>query len=111
MSDNPNKLKSILLADATTKQQEEFAKMLAEQCATANREAEGHLCWFNILSPTEYEKISKYNQPPNYDKCPKCGNGRLVIEKRSWSMGVSLTLKCRWSKGGCDFSEEIGDDW
>jgi uncharacterized protein YecA (UPF0149 family) len=112
MSDDPNKLKAILLEEADTNTQKEFAKMLAEQCETAKREAEGHRCWMFIPSKTEYEKMSKYNQAPDYDKCPKCKSGRLVVEQRNWNMGVSLTLRCKWTQlGGCDFSEEIGDDW
>jgi hypothetical protein len=112
MSDDPNKLKAVLLEDADTETQKEFAKMLAEQCETAKREAEGHYCWFFIPTPTEYERMSKYNQPPNYDKCPKCGKGRLFIEKKSWSMGVSLKLKCTQTKiSGCNFEEEVGDEW
>ena len=112
MSDDPNKLKAILLENSDTETQKEFAKMLAEQCETAKREAEGHRCWMFIPSPAEYERMKKYNQAPNYDKCPKCGSGRLVLEQRNWNMGASLKVKCKWSKlGGCDFEEEIGDDW
>jgi len=106
-----NELKSILLEEAGTDAQKEFAKMLAEQCEIAKREAEGHRCWMFIPTPTEYEKMSKYNQVPNYDKCPKCNSGRLVLEQRNWDIGKSLTVKCRWSKSDCDFSEEIGDEW
>jgi hypothetical protein len=110
MSDNPNKLKAILLEAADTETQKQFAKMLAEQCAVADREAKDHYDWFFIPSPTEYERMKKYNQAPDYDKCPKCGKGRIIIEKRTWPLGDSLTLKCRWSGGGCDFSELISDD-
>ncbi len=109
MSD-PNKLKSILLENATTEQQKEFAKMLAEQCASADLQAKGHRCWFFVPSITEWERMKKYSEPPNYDKCPKCNKGRLRVEVYHGNIGSSWTLKCSWGDKGCDFSEYISDD-
>jgi Pyruvate/2-oxoacid:ferredoxin oxidoreductase delta subunit len=106
MSDNPNKLKAVLLENATTEQQKEFAKMLADECARADLQAKGHRCWFFVPSPTEYEKMAKYNQPPNYDKCPKCSKGRLRVEVYHGNIGSSWTIKC----SQCDFNEYISDD-
>lgn len=111
MSDDPRKLKAVLLSEASTEQQREFAKMLAEQCAEAERKEKGHNCWFFIPSEAEYEKMKKFAQPPNYDRCPKCGKGRIVVEVRRWNLGDSWHLVCRWSGGGCDFEEEISDPW
>jgi hypothetical protein len=111
MSDDPRKLKAILLEEATTEQQKEFAEMLARQCAEAELRAKGHhRCWFFVLSPLEYERMAKYRQPPDYDKCPKCGKGRIVVEIYNGNLGQGLTLKCYFNKDGCDFSEYISDD-
>jgi hypothetical protein len=106
MSDNPNKLKATLLENATTEQQLEFAKMLAEQCASADLQAKGHRCWFFVPTTTEWERMKKYSEPPNYDKCPKCCKGRLRVEVYHGNIGSSWTLKC----SQCDFNEYISDD-
>ena len=110
MSDDPNRLKQIILAEASLEHQQEFAKMLAEQCAVADMQAKSHRCWFFIPSPTEYEKMMKFNQPPNYDKCPKCGKGRIIIEIYRGNIGDSWTAKCMWGEKDCDFKEYISDD-
>lgn len=110
MSGNPNELKSLLLSDASTEQAKEFAKMLAEQCAQADLQAKGHRCWFFIPSPTEYEKMRKYTQPPTYDRCPKCNKGRLVVEIFRDSLCDSWSLVCRWGEKDCDYKEYISDD-
>lgn len=107
MSDNPNKLKSMLLEDATTDQQKEFAKMLAEECATADMQAKGHCCWFYVPTPTEWERMKQYSGPPDYDKCRKCNKGRIRVEVFQGNMGASWTLKC----SDCDFKEYISDEW
>jgi hypothetical protein len=106
MSDNPNALKAILLENATTEQQKEFAEMLASQCAIADIQAKGHRCWFFVPSATEWERMKKYSEPPNYDKCPKCNKGRLRVEVYHGNIGSSWNLVC--SK--CDFKEYISDD-
>jgi Pyruvate/2-oxoacid:ferredoxin oxidoreductase delta subunit len=109
MSDNPNVLKSILLEDCSTQQKQEFAKMLAEHCATADLQAKGHQCWTFIPSPTEYEKMAKYNKAPDYDKCPKCGK-RLGLQFYHGNMGEGVSIVCTpWGKG-CGFKEYISDD-
>jgi hypothetical protein len=110
MSDDPRPLKQTLLENATTEQQQQFAKMLAEQCATADLQAKGHRCSFFIPSPTEYARMAKYNEPPNYDKCPKCGKGRLLVSIYRGNLGDSWTLVCSWGDRGCDFSEYVSDD-
>lgn len=107
--DNPNKLKATLLSECSTKQQREFAKMLAEQCATADLQVKGHKCWFYVPSKTEWDRMKKYSEPPNYDGCPKCKKGRLRVQIEYWNMGCSWDLIC--SEKNCDFREEIGDEW
>ena len=107
MSDNPNVLKATLLDDASTEQKQAFAKMLAEQCAMADLQAKGHCCWFFVPTPTEYERMQKFNQPPNYDKCPNCGKGRVFVEVYHGNIGSSWHLKCTKE---CGFKEYISDD-
>lgn len=107
---NPNTLKQTLLEDCTTEQKAEFAKMLAEQCATADLQAKGHRCWFFIPSPTEYERMAKYSKAPDYDKCPKCKKGRVVVEIFRDNIGDWWSLKCYWGEKDCDFKETISDD-
>lgn len=99
---NPNELKAVLLSEATTEQQRQFAEMLAEQCAKADLKAKGHVCWFNLPSSEECENLKKYyNQP-----CPKCKKGRVVCEVFKCSLtGDNLWLKCRHGEPGCDFKE------
>jgi Pyruvate/2-oxoacid:ferredoxin oxidoreductase delta subunit len=108
MSDNPNALKAVLLSEADTEQQREFAKMLAEECARADLQAKGHRCWFFVPTPTEYERLKKYNQPPNYDRCQKCGKGRLHVEVYHGNIGSSWNVVC--SNKACDFKEYVSDD-
>jgi len=110
MSDNPNALKKVLLENASTEQQREFAKMLAEASATADLQAKGHKCWFFIPTPEEMEMMKKFNQPPNYDKCPKCGKGRIIVEIYRGNIGDSWHAVCRWGAEGCDFKEYISSD-
>lgn len=109
MSDNPNVLKAMLLGDVSTEDKAEFAKMLAEQCATADLQ-KNHRCWFYLPTPLECEKMLKYRQPPNYDKCPKCKKGRLVVEIYRGNFGDSWNVVCKWGNKGCDFKEYISDD-
>lgn len=114
MSDDPNKLKATLLEEATTEQQREFAKMLAEECARAELQAKGHRCWFFVPTPTEYEKMRKFNQPPMYDRCPKCSplpgpyRGRIKIEVYHGNIGSSWNAVC--TNKDCDFKEYISDE-
>lgn len=107
---SPNKLKAVLLEQADTEQQREFAKMLAEQCAIADLHAKGHRCLFFIPTPTEYERMEKYTQPPDYDKCPKCGKGRLRLLQQYEYVCSGLYLVCCRGKEDCDFRECISDD-
>jgi ferredoxin-like protein FixX len=109
MSDDPRPLKAVLLEDASTPQKAEFAEMLAEACARAEARVATERPWFFVLSPTEYERMKPYALPPDYDKCPKCGTGRVVCEVYHGNIGVGLTLKCRRGGGGCDFEQYISD--
>lgn len=52
----------------------------------------------------------RYNRPPNYDKCPKCNKGRLVVEIYRGNFGDSWHVVCKWGKEGCNFKEYISDD-
>jgi len=106
VSDNPLELKAILLDNATTAEQQAFAKMLAEQCAVAEDQRSG-VDWSFILSPTEYERMKKYWRN---EKCPKCGKGRLRLEFYHGNIGDSIHIKCAWGTPECDFSEYISDD-
>lgn len=108
MSDNPTALKNILLSEADTETQKAFAALLAEQCATHERQ-KTHKCSFFVPSPTEYERMKKFAVAPDYDKCPKCRKGRVLIETTSWSMGESMDAVCKWGEPGCDFKESIDD--
>ena len=58
--------------------------------------------------------MRRFSEPPNYDKCPKCGKGRVVVQVTNGNMGQGLELICKWSveRGGteCDFKEYISDD-
>lgn len=110
MSDDPRGLKAVLLEDVSTEEKREFAKMLAEQCATAELQAKDHRCWFFVPSEAEWERMKRFAQPPDYDRCPKCGKGRVVVEIYQCNLGALWRLTCRWSKGGCDFKESISDD-
>ena len=107
MSDDPRILKAVLLQDATADEQEAFVKMLAEQCANADRQ-ESHRCWTYIPSPTEYERMRKYWPD---EKCPKCGKGRLGLEFYHGNIGESVHVKCMFGGApGCDFKEYVSDD-
>ena len=114
---NPNNLKQILLSDASSEAQKEFAKMLAEQCAEADLKAKGHVCWLEIPNADEYAIMAKYAQQrvpgspdgnPKYTEqppCPKCGKGRVVLTIRHDNLGQNLWLKCQFGEPNCDFKE------
>src|SRR5687768_1087504 len=104
MSDDPNVLRSVPLEFATPELQKQFLDMLKNQRDMEELQ-KTHLCWFYVPTPTEYERMKKFTEAPNYDKCPKCGKGRVVIEIRHWSMGCSWNAVCRWGVEGCDFKE------
>jgi ssDNA-binding Zn-finger/Zn-ribbon topoisomerase 1 len=106
MSDNPNKLKAILLEDVSTEQRKEFAGILAEACGIHDLQAKGHRCWFQIPTIKEYENMKEYENK----KCPKCGKGRVVVEQFRGNFGDNWFLKCYWGEKGCDFQEYISDD-
>jgi hypothetical protein len=103
---DPRQLKKTLLSDATTEQQKEFAKLLAEQCAIADMQAKGHKCWFFVPTPTEWERLKKYSGPPNYDRCPKCEKGRVRVEVYHGNIGSSWHIVC----SACDHKEYISDE-
>jgi hypothetical protein len=109
VSDDPRPLRAQLLDKASTEQQREFAKMLAEECAIADKQHTEGKDWLFLPTPTEYEKIRPYTQPPNYDKCPKCGKGRVILEIYHGNVGDSLHLVCKWGQPDCDFKEYVSD--
>lgn len=109
MSDNPNALDKVLLEQADAKTKEQFLQLLARQKDTFELQ-KSHRCWFFIPSLAEYERMKKFAQPPDYDKCPKCGKGRIVIEIYRGNLGDSWTMTCRWGAEGCDFKECASDD-
>jgi len=108
MSDT-SKLIVVPLEEATPEQREQFFDLVARQRADAELQRD-HRCWFFVPSPTEWERMKKYAEPPDYDKCPKCGEGRVVVEIFRDSMGACWTLKCRRGSNGCDFSVHVSDD-
>ncbi len=103
------KLKATLLENASTEQQKEFAKLLAEQCVEEERKANGHKCWLFVPPDEALEAMKKYNHAPDWDRCPKCKKGRVVVEIRNWSMGQALYFKCHFNKNGCEFEELFYD--
>lgn len=107
MSDNPERLKAILLEQASTEQQQVFASLLAQKCAEANLRVKGHRCWLFVPTQKEYDIMSKYAVN---DTCPKCGKGRVVLEVFKGNIGDCLWLKCYWGKEGCDFNEYASED-
>lgn len=109
MSDNPNKLKAILLENADTETQKAFAEMLAQECATHDLQ-KTHRCWTMIPTEKEIEKMVKYSKAPDYDKCPKCQTGRVGLQYHHGNFGVSTSIVCKpWGKDGCGFKEDITD--
>ncbi len=108
MSDNPNKLKAILLENADTEAQVAFAKMLAQECATFELQ-KTHRCWTMIPTEKEMKSMAKYNESPNYDKCPKCKDGRVGLQYYRGSLGVSTSIVCKPWGNGCGFKEDITD--
>lgn len=108
MIDDPNAIDAVLLEHATPELQKQFVEML-KGLKDSHELQKTHLCWFFIPSPAEYERMRKYAEAPGYDKCPKCGKGRLVVEIYRGNIGDSWNLKCRWGKDGCDFKEYVSD--
>lgn len=109
MSDNPNALDKVILEQASPELQQQFLAMLKEQKDTHELQ-KSHRCWFFVPSPTEYERMKKFTEAPNYDKCPKCGQGRVIIEIFRGNLGDSWNAICKWGDKGCDFKEYVSDD-
>jgi hypothetical protein len=109
MSGDPRRLKATLLGEADTAQQQAFAKMLAEQCAIAESQTNGK-AWLFIPTPAETDRLRRFVSPPDYDRCPKCRKGRVVLEVYHGNVGDSLHVVCRWGQAGCDFQEYVSDD-
>lgn len=105
------KLESVLLKDASPELQQQFLELLKQQKDTAELQ-KSHLCWYFIPSATEYEKMKRFTEAPDYDKCPKCKKGRIVVEIFRDSIGDSSYLVCKWGdkNNKCDFKEYISDD-
>lgn len=100
MSDDPLKLKKILLEKADTDEQKQFAKMLAEQCVIAEKER----LTFYVPSPEVYEKMKPF---ANGVDCPSCKKGRIVCEIYQGNIGDTFWLKCKYGDKDCKF-EPIG---
>jgi hypothetical protein len=96
------------LKDAPTDIQKQFLDMIKEQRDTAALQRV-HRCWFFVPSPTEWERLKAYAVAPDYDKCPKCKKGRLVVEVYNGNIGQGWTLVCRRDADGCDFKEYVSD--
>jgi hypothetical protein len=64
------------------------------------------------LPATEWEKMKRFSEGPDYDKCPKCGKGRIIVEIYRGDLGDSWDLVCKkWGDPNhkCDFKEYIPD--
>jgi hypothetical protein len=112
MSDNPDALDKVLLEQADPELKRQFLDMLKQQKDTHELQ-KTHRCWFFIPSPTEWERMKRFTEAPNYDTCPKCGKGRVVVDIYRGNFGDSWHLVCRrWGDPGhkCDFKEYISDD-
>jgi hypothetical protein len=109
MSDDPRQLKKVLIGDATTEDKRQFAEMLANMSAVAEAQERDGLDWLFLPTPTEYAKIEPFTRPPNYDKCPKCGKGRVILTVHHGNVGDSLHLVCKWGDKNCGFKTYISD--
>lgn len=105
MSD-PVKLTAIPLEEATPDQVMQLVDMMSEQKANQKLRSSGHICWMNVPTLTEWERMVRFSKS---DQCPQCGKGRIVIEIYHGNMGQGITLKCKWGGGGCGFNEFISD--
>jgi hypothetical protein len=104
--DKKSDLTAIPLEEATPAQMMELVDMMAQQKADEMMRSSGHQCWMFVPSPTEWERMKQFSVD---DRCPQCGNGRVIIDIYHGSMGIGLRLVCMWSKGGCDFKQYISD--
>lgn len=102
-------LTHVALSDATPEMLEQFTDLLHEQVSSEELQKH-HTCWLFVPTAAEYARMSKFSTSPDYDKCPKCGRGRVVLEIHSGNIGQSLTLVCKWGDPTCGFSEYISDD-
>lgn len=109
MSDDPKKLITVPFDEAPPDLQKQFAALLADQAATEKLQ-ETHLCWFFVPTALEWEKMRRFSCAPDYDKCPKCRKGRVVIEIYRSNLGESWNAVCKWGADGCDFKEYVSDD-
>lgn len=109
MSDNPNALDKVLLESADPELKSQFLQLLKDQKDTHELQ-KSHRCWFFIPTLTEWERMKRFAEAPNYDKCPKCSKGRIVAEIYRGNLGDSVNLVCRWGDPQCGFKEYISDD-
>lgn len=100
---------AVILQNASPELQQQFLELLKNQKDSAELQ-KTHRCWFFVPSPAEYEKMKRFNEGPNYDKCPKCGKGRVVVEIYRGNIGDSWHLVCKWGDQKCDFKEYVSDD-
>lgn len=109
MSDDPRPLKAVLLEDADDDARNQFAQLLAQHSAIADAQERDGLDWLFIPTPTEYERMRKYTQPPDYDRCPKCKKGRLILTVHHGNIGDSIHVACKWGSPDCGFKEYVSD--
>lgn len=109
MSDNPNKIIPVLLENLNDEQKVSLLEGITDACNTYNLQ-KNHSCWTFIPSQTEYDRMKKYREAPNYDKCPKCGKGRVILQFHHGNIGESIFLVCRWGDKECKFKEYISDE-
>jgi hypothetical protein len=112
MSDNPNKIVPVLLNQANPQLQQQLLQMVKEQKDTHELQKD-HRCWSFVLSLAECEKLKPFQQAPDYDRCPKCKKGRVILEFYHGNIGSCINAVCRWGEKDCGFSVEISgaDDW
>jgi hypothetical protein len=100
-------LKAVPLEQASPELKQQFVELLAEQAEQQKLNNSGHRCWFFIPTEAEMERMKKYMGPPNYDKCPKCLKGRIIVEVSHDYIGEWKTAVCLKK---CGFQEDISDE-
>jgi hypothetical protein len=104
--DKKSKLTAVPLEEATPGEIMELVEMMAQQKADQMVRKGGHKCWMFIPSQSEWERMKQFSVD---DRCPQCGNGRVIIDIYHGNIGICLNLVCKWSKGGCGFKQYISD--
>lgn len=84
---------------------EQLAEMLKQEYEIKELQ-KTHKCWLHVPSLLELEQMKEVSKN---DKCPKCGQGRLVIEIYKGNIGDNLYFVCKWGKD-CDYKKWIECD-